>query len=472
MDEKKQLTPEELKELLAVQQLEYVPPVDASIASTRTWKNYAFSSLSYPAGQNMMIVVGSGGDMINGRTSFLSFAVQVVTTGAGVGNWALNAPTPGGYPGGGSSINQSAGSAANIFQSIRLTHRNGDTISYCNNLNALIQAISPYDYGFQTGNFQEQWGGGSQSYNVDGIFPAAATTTIYYTIPLYILDPFFASVKLIPPQVIASLKIELLLAPVQTAIVFTGGGTISYSVMNPKLYLDSIDIYDSGKRMLAQQSTDIKGGGLQFQYYTWFNDRTSLSGTAYNFNIQKSASKTIKVVCLNRASADITGQGADSCCATTLTTYNNTRFRIGDVYIYQDLISDTQNTGATINYNSPTLYNMTMQAFGNTSYTGQSYCQDTDGIVHQEIMKSGPVFPYSGYDNASPFAIVAVPLERSTVIGLSGSPTNNSRLINFQSDVVQSNTANPFPVGGQTLDVWLQYSVCLNAMSDNVVLDI
>lgn len=480
------VSPEQLRALLAIQNVSYEPPLDASIVSTRTQKVYNMQPLSYSMGQTMLAILNSGGDFINGMGSYLMFDVSAQSSNTlGQLSWAKTNASP--FPDGTSAATYTTGSACNILKYCRLTHRSGDLLEYVNNLNALIQARLNFD-NFIYENYGEMFGAGKRSQGLVAAAPfniTAVNTPVVqsYCIPMLLIYGLFSTNKLMPPQLAAALKLEIGLANIAEAFVSVGidPAHLTVNVNNVRIVLDSLDLFDSVKRVLMEESIDVKKSGLQFPFKTYFNDQTSTSGSGLSFNIQKSASKTIMALSIARRTADLANIGEDSVCCSPDTSWRNVRWRLGSNYMPQDPIRSATVNGAA-GALSPQQYIITQQAFENAQFCGSCYEQQADGLITRYNNKGGPLMAYTTYcgkpfpnsvPNVAPnlrYAVIAQSLENNTILGLSGSPVNNSRLLTLEAELINIDGGSNNQ--GLQISTWLQYESVANCMADNLVLDV
>jgi len=129
------------------------------------------------------------------------------------------------------------------------------------------------------------------------------TDTHRFAIPLSMLSEFFNSDKLLPPYVLAGLRIELELEnpfiSTQSLRLTTGVGTatvagLTHTVDNLTMQLDSHTLTDSVAKALSRMSANE---GLDIHFPSWFHDRQSILTSSSTINITKALSR-VEDICL------------------------------------------------------------------------------------------------------------------------------------------------------------------------------
>lgn len=413
-------TNEQLSLLRDINLLSYSPSIDGSLANSRQLKRYAFTPQGYDAGQQPNIVINSGGDYCSGPTSYISMKVVF----GGTADVKLN------------DIDNSNGSIFNVIREFQLSHRSGDVVDRTNELNNLVSELVRYAYDSSyREKFAQVFGYGS---NVDLKGPDGHT----YCLPLFLFSGVFAQKALIPSQLMAGSKIKIQLENNVTALV-SGNVDATYKISDMNLVLDSIDLFDAAKKSLIEQASNTRTQGLQYPYYSWFQLRKSETTTNLNFDINLSAAKTMVLLVKGRTTDNIVNQAVNS-MACEKYDYKNWRVRIGSHSIPQDLVQ-----------NSAESYMITQEAM--------SANPDRD-MLNPKSVQCGVGFESYNADVADGGSgIVAISLEKSTIVALSGEVTNNSRLLNF--------TAQYTNVSDRTIDAYIKHLRVANLMLDNVVID-
>ena len=395
--------------LLSVNALTYAPPIDGSLVNNRQYKEYNFQPLSYTglSGSPQMIV-NSGSDYVYGPTSYIRMNVK-------------------------SSLNTTsfASSAYDLFREFEIDHRSGDLIDRTRNVNALVQTLLEYQEG-------KGYDDGYAQVFGKGAVGADLQAGINVILPLSWFSGVFSQRALIPASLIAGAKIKLQWEKLATAVV-DSAGTPVITVSDMSLVLDSFELMDSARKALLQQQANVKTQGLQFSYSSWDNTNRSFDTTGFDLDVNLSAAKTMIVLAKTRETADIAGQTADSMSAEAYPYEGGDwRLRLG---------SETQPQHQV--RTSAEAYVLTQNAFQNI------HCDDVNVRKNAHVLKD-----FTAYKANS---VVAVNMEKSQILSMSGRPTNNSRLINLNGTFKDSTS--------RQMDVWVQILKVANVMVDNVVVD-
>ena len=212
----------------------YVLPSALSVTVARSFKQSYPVANTYdigPLGGNsstVSFVLTPGADYVYGPDSFFTFKYNQTDPGNDLENWFGE-----------------HGSVLNIFKSIRLTHASGTEIEYIDNLNLLNSfkmayerdetyrssegtafgmthrsksardplavAVAPVDVEIGNSKIEQKWvstgtGGTGRYVGLD------IESDARFAVPLSALSEFFNSDKLLPPYVLAGMRIELELA--------------------------------------------------------------------------------------------------------------------------------------------------------------------------------------------------------------------------------------------------------------------
>jgi len=395
--------------LLSVNSLTYAPPIDGSLVNDRQYKAYNFQPLNYTGLTGApSIVINSGDDYVWGPTSYVRMRITSSL-----------------------STTSFASSAYDLFREFEINHRSGDLLDRSTNVNALIQELL---------RFQEGRGYGSTD-GYAGVFGSGASSAdlnagVDVILPLSFFSGLFAQRTLIPSSLLSGSKIKLQWESLVKAVI-DSAGTPVLTISDMTLVLDSFELMDSAKKALLQQQANVKTQGLQFSYSSWVNTNKTFSTTAYDLDVNLSAAKTMLVLVKTRTTADLAGQTEDSMTAEAY-PYVSWRLRLG---------SETQPQHEV--KTSAEAYILTQSAFSNV------HCDD--------INARKPAHVETGYGDYKASSVVCVDMERSQILSLSGRPTNNSRLINYNGSFSASTS--------RQMDVWVQILKVCNVMVDNVVVD-
>jgi hypothetical protein len=304
------------------------------------------------------------------------------------------------------------GTVCNLFKSIRLTHASGTELEYIDNLNVLNTIKTQYDRDASwrqtkgsamggkymdskidkiwtnqaSGNDGENWRAAVLAAadhdaeargNDDLRYPrtirqwtqevvaegGVASKETFYAVPLSILSEFFNSDKLLPPYVLAGMRIELelespylaislqkysdgLAVPVveSTAAGATtiNSGTCTFLLSDVRVQLDSHTLTDSVQKALAQMSANE---GLDLHFSSWFHDRHKMTSNATTFNITKALSRVEDITIVPRTDAEFTDNSAltysyDSLAAKPTFTCSSWQISIGSMFFPSHPVTD------------------------------------------------------------------------------------------------------------------------------------
>lgn len=393
----------QLSMLMSVNSLQYAPPIDGSLVNTRQYKKYNFSNTTAVPGSQVNIKVNSGSDYVWGPTSAILIEVKTEN-----------------------DVDYGVGSAFNLIREVEWSHRSGDQIDRVKNVNTLVHSLVSYEEG------TDYAAGYGQLY---GQAEAKTATKRMYVLPLSLISGAFAQKTLIPADLIAGSDIRV---QFETSVLAFVGDPGAVEISGISLLLDSFDLFDSAKKALMAQSSNVRTQGLQFSFYSWFNVNKQYNTSAFDMDINLSAAQTLLLMGKARLVADL-AQGNDSMKSMNY-PYTNWRVRLGQNTQPQHEVRDVAES-----------YFLTQNAFG------VSRCNDLHAPKHPNLTAVS-LDTYKTSDG-----VVCVALEKNMVTSISGSPTNNSRLLNINGDFIDGTA--------KQLDVWVKHLRVANVMRDNVVID-
>ena len=404
-------TDEQLSMLMEINKLSYSPSVNASMSNRRQYKSYAFQPQNLSSGQVAQINVNSGSDFISGPTSYIACSLTFPTTDS---KW--------------NQAQGGSGSAFNIWNEFQISHRSGDVLDRTDRVNVLVSSLIGYlsqDYADNLSGIMD-WGS-----NTD-LTKDVATP---YVFPLFLFSGLFAQKALIPGQLMAGSRIKIQLESKETALCVDA---TDYTVSDLRIVLDSIDLFDSAKKTLIEQSANIKTSGLQYSYYSWFHLSKQESTAQLNFDINYSAAMTMNLLVKCRLTdnlASFTTNAMDSVAYP----YNAWRMRLGSQVMPEFEVQNSRES-----------YIITTNSLGTA---------DDCDLLERNYNHCG--VSYAKYK--STHGVVCQSLEKNPILALSGEVTNNSRLLNFTATLSGS--------AARTFDAYLQHLRVVNIMLDNVVVN-
>lgn len=400
---------EQTQILMDINKLTYSPVVDGSLANRRQLRKYAFQPLAYSSGQIAQHQVQSGGDYVNGPGSYIVADVTAVTTDF---KWAANDGDP--------------GSAFNIFNEWQHSHRSGDVLDRTDRLNVLVAVLLSY----MSQTYREKIGSLVDNGVTSNVTTGAAVT---YVFPLFLFSGLFAQKALIPSMLMAGSNIKIQLEDKAIACI---GATSDYKVTNMYLVLDSVSLFDGAQKVLMEQAANVKTGGLQYSYYSYFHIAKPSSDTSLNMDINYSAAKNIHLIVRNRLIDDLVA--ANNSMASDGYKYTNWRVRLGALTFPEFEVRTKRES-----------YFITLNSF-NKSHDGDllEQCYGQTGVTY--------------IDYVGKHSVVCQTLDKNPIVALSSEPTNNARLLNFSATV---------EAGNRTFDAYIKHLRVVNIMMDNVVVN-
>lgn len=465
----------EVEALRAENCLIYTRPSNVALIDNRLMKSYNFANPTYPdMSSTFQIVVNSSNDAVWGRSSYLRLEYQVGATGVDFG----------------------LGTIMNIFSRIRISHRSGEILEDVLNVNLLANLKRYWQYS-RTDRIKLDGDLGVVNSTANSNAPAVSTTQVAI-IPLSILSGIFDNEhQMIPPSFLAGARIELEMAPFKTITTIhreVGSGPTTIFNFRPTLVLDSSVLYDVVNKELLVEQSDEGRSGIQYSYMTYFNSFSTSGQTSVNIDVQQSASCVTKCLAAVRDQNQINnvaavGTNISGDAFKCIAPFAQAQWRHGSQYFPQQVVNVPPTTGVTWN-------------------AVQANAKEWFQLSHQSWMSAFDQFHKSaGFDASVSFQLgdIAADLsvnswvqgqavygfvgERSPVgLQLTGIPSNNSRLVNFNA-TIQSFTGTDAafpgpaaavvpasyytldPAAGYRVDIFLEYLRVANCLGDSVVVD-
>ena len=433
MADSKELTPDEMNMVIEANKMTYTKAMNSSLINTRQMREYNFSPQTYLAGSgsgSAEIVLNSGSDYIYGPGSYLRFTVQAVTTDG------ISAPAgPCQFGINGQSIGNSA---VNLFRTATVTHRSGDQVDRVTNLNVLAPALLSWA---NDGEYSEKYVQSLGGRVADGTWDNLITPTTY-CVPLWLISGLFAQEALLPGNLMGGMKLSLEFDGIGNILSANNGGVFC-RITNMTCVLDSFQPFDSVVSSLNEAQANVKGQGLQYNFYGYHNVSKNESTSDFNFDVAFSAGNVSQLLLKTRASAVIGDDTADSLGAEQY-LYENVQARLGSLTFPRHLLTAAAE-----------------------SYVQSNKSFDSHPVLDLiDCKKSSVGVSYSDYIASNKgVGIVAWDMEKNQVLkGTSGELTNNSRLLNVQGRWSGAAAA-------RKVDIWVKHMRVVNVMMDNVVVD-
>lgn len=370
--------------LLQVNKMLYKMPPSLGITARRHHVIDFSQQSSYNAGQTMVFDIQTGSYFIDGKNSYLRLNIipdQDTRFGSG--------------------------GATNIISRVVVRTKSGKEWCRCEEFNLYIRNVLRYTCNENYLNRIAR----SYGYTNDGTGAVEANGGLgtLFTIPLWLI-PCFNQDKLLPPQIMEGLRIELTLASVATA--FVGGGVndpTTYSVKNAEIHSDAFDIADQFKRKVAEMSAR-QGLILVHKEYFHSNVGTLAQSTSYNFDIKKACSKACRnFTTLRPANPDVIVN--DSMNALDY-----------DVVRYQAHCGQDYMPNQPISITAPVDANNINEAYYDTQFVWDkvNQCWYPNTVNPAEFLGTG---------EAIKAGMVAFNLNKSHITDLDGYVLNNSRAL-------------------------------------------
>ena len=389
--------------LLQVNKMLYKMPPSLGITARRHHVIDFSQQNAYTNGQTIVFDLQTGSYFVDGKNSYLRLDVQTVTGPAKF----------------------TSGGITNIISRVVVRTKSGKEWCRCEEFNLYARNLLRYE---ASNNYLEKVG---KSYGYDSGVAPNETGLTRYTIPMWLI-PCFNQDKLLPPQIMEGLRIEITLAQVGEALEkVTEGDPVpaaptGYAVVNAQIHSDAFDIADQFKRKVAEMSTRQ---GLILVHKEYFHSNVGTIGDSdnYNFDIKKACSKACRNFNVLRLNANVNNVNEDSMNAEQ---YNVIRYQahIGQDYIPNQPI-ELPDTPDIRNINEA--YYDTQFVWGKVNQTWWS-----NSVTPADFLGSG----------SRKEGMVAFNLNKSHVTDLDGYVLNNSRalVVDIKCKAIQARKLDTF----------------------------
>jgi len=452
-----------MNSILEINKLTYTLP-DVSVAAKQTQRTRSFAFpqnyINAQAGDVIPILVNSGRSYIDGRQSSINFVLKVnVSPQADMKFFSFDCDFP----------NKNSGATVlNLISELLIESRDG-TVLYRENFLNIMQNVREYKISVEKKNMLTMIGGSYDSRNIGNNYPFyQVNLENSFNIPLSDLCPMFNTSNLLLPELITGCKISLVLSQLKQNIIGLEQilppppstsrpppvpvdipADITFDITNVSLYLHQVDLYDGVQSVIKNSLTSLNKG-LEFPYYCYHNSRFRPTSSSFIYDVQLSCQNVsyIAIKFFRRiyeqqqspvASATIadlrTQQPADDNALGF-----SIRARIGSQYYPNyPILSATE---AYIN---------TCQALNPISF---SDTQDIDVLKNTNKLTSG-MMAYSNYCVNGDFNdpegsgaytsgfssggfIVAISLEKSNNVSLTGVQTTQGRTVSIEIEGLEN----------------------------------
>jgi hypothetical protein len=372
------------KGLVTVNKLDYELSPDLSVCVSRSNKIHHFSQNAYTPGQRMICVINSGAEYIRPDRSYLEFEVK--NNGVGT-NPATNF-----YLG--------QGGATNFLKDLVITGRSGDECERVLDVNRLTAFIVKATHskeklnttgrlaGFSTksthlvrvnedpyaargkntnGNFVRSNIDRTSNHGSSEFVKIKPGETMKFLIPLSMISGIFKFDRLLPSMFMSGLRFDFLLETAAKAVLKsstnesilpgTGTGTTpgaadtfntpapngadaNWSVLRPRIILDSYQLTDSVQRVLNEEAATR---GLELVFKSWHTTQFSITGSQRvetTLQMRKAVSRALSILTVMYPKDEGAQRENQDYFANIAWDVIETQLRIGSLYFPQQPIRD------------------------------------------------------------------------------------------------------------------------------------
>lgn len=393
--------------LIRVNGLSYRMPSNMSVVVSRSMKRSYANLDAYNQGGKIIVTWNSGAEYVNGMNSYLTFDAQV---DVGVGSFE-------------------SGSAINFIDNVTVSSIQGSEVDRVEGVNAYRRDMDRYTYSQDyINNVGSVMGYGSTE---SGAVSAVKVTTTpqRFCIPLSKICGLCNTSVLIPSMMAGGLRFEIKLAPLFTVFKQDTGVSTKYTLTNVNMHLDSYQLADSIQKRLMQEASAT---GLEFYYETYDRTRHNISSaTKANITVRKSVSRALSAFAKTRITTEVDKSTVDS-MASEVNDVEGFFWRLG-----------------SLNFPNQKLLHKTEQYY---------YAQ----YVFNKLAKPHQGSSVSLTDFLGNEGLVAVTLERSSVLMLSGLPVNNARTLQVELDYKDPKDRD--------IDIYMHYLQLARVFPNNILI--
>ena len=416
-----------VESLLAVNALQFTLPPQLGIATSRKHVVMFPQQASYTGSSTIIIDSQTGSTYVDPFNSYFVFKVALTTNAARPWSWG-------------------SGSVANLIDRIIVRSRSGKELSRVES----FPLWAKYSQLYSKGRDWNQTISRAQGYPDYSAAPADASygdsyasgATYTFVLPLHLV-PCFAPLngKLLPPQLMEGLRLEITLANPAAAVAPYAAATALTtvtSVVTPELHYDCFTIADQFARKIIDMSAR---SGLKLLYEEAFHTLVVATTNTINFDIKKACSKGLRLMLIPRDST-VVGVVNNDPVASSQYSFLTQQINIGSEYIPNQKLSTGIDAKTFL----------------------ESYYQTM--FAHNALSGSTTISPeqYLGVDDRTAYnsAMSCFTLNKSNVTGLNGFVINNSRAL------VVNLTSDTGTVASLRLDAFLVHLRSLDVMVSNV----
>jgi hypothetical protein len=386
---------------------------------------------TYAVGRNTTIIFdwNTGNSYIDPYNSFLKFKMTAIAP------VAVAPPTFG------------STSALNLIHETRIRSRSGVELDRCENSNL----YNAYRIKYTKSEKWSQTVG--STFFCNSAIPIFSNPNLLQTevcIPLSEISSFFRPMKkqLIPCQLASGLRIELSLESLQKAFVdATGyfGASSSLELRDIHMSLASSNLSDETLKLLNLESSQ---SGLEYVYTRIYSYANTYDAGITNFTLQvsKAVSQAQHVFAVIQSNVVSNSATVDSFLSEVFST-TSYQWRLGSAYYPHVAVQSAIDT--TVNRRGIEPYLLTLSSFDKMQREFQESTVTLD-LYSQSI------------------GILATVLTRDSSLQVSGSPINNSRLL----ELIVSRDGSADGVAKRDVNCFLEYISVARTYIDNVAVAI
>lgn len=388
--------------LLSANGLLYKLPQSLSTTNYRTVRiQYAERNL-YTPGDVVRFVWNTGTSYIDPATAFIRFDVTVKAEG-------MTAAT---------QFSWGSGSAANLFSEILIQSKNGKELDRITNVDKYAQIRTNWCTSTDAKNALQ-----SSGHNTTFTLADNNAFVLSYSIPMSLVSGFFRPIvkgTKIPANLASGLLIQMTLSPSTNKLfrkLDSDATNLNYiNVENPEMYLQSSDLNDPTQSTLLVNSAEV---GLDYVYTSTFTDTDVPPGTVVNQVSKKAVSQCLRTWCAVYDTDFNDNINNDGYTTVPYTEIESWQWRLGSSYYPQKTVTKAD-----------TAYWLTNQSFDK----------------QRELYTNPASVGYNDFQTTN--SIVGVPINSESRLLLSGSPINNSNVLELQMTNSQA---------GRLHVVWMEY---------------
>ena len=373
--------------VISANSLQYNLSPDLTVTTSRTKTSQFFQNQSYSSSSTMVCILNTGSSFIYGPNSTL--VIDVKNTGTQDFTFGDN------------------GAATNLINRITIMTRSGVVLERIDSSNVLSSIKMDYEHDYN-------WGASTGALAGLGAPAIVVGATSRFIIPMSLISGLFAYENLLPAALMSGLRIEIVLASPITSLKTTAEIAPDYQITGCRVECDSYQLTDSIVRSLNESAAS---SGLEVVFKTYFT--TVGTRTTSNLNLESRRACSRALAAAYKEQKPRTSYLTHPMSTTDISaTYGPTsvQFRAGSLYFPNSVISGSNPVVA-----SPEVQSMALEAFNVYNTTNSS-----NALV--ELYKTN--------------SVIAVSLERSSMLELSGIPLSNSRTLCLNATFSDTSTPN------------------------------